>query len=217
MKTDATLQQDIESELAWDPAVVSPHVSVCVRDGVAMLEGTVATLAEKAAAQAAAQRVSGVRAVAVELTVALPVEARRADADIAEAARRALDWSTLVPLEQVQVVVEGGHVTLNGEVDWGFQRMAAEHAVRDLKGVISVRNRVRIASPIDQASVERRISQALARQCREGVAPLSVRVEGTTVHLAGHVHSWDERDAAALAARSAPGVDQIINDVVVSP
>ncbi len=217
MKTDATLQQDVEAELAWDPAIVSPHIGVSARDGVVMLQGTVASLGEKAAAERAAQRVSGVRALAVELTVALPAEARRADAAIASAARQALDWCSLVPLEQVQATVERGHITLNGEVDWDYQRTAAARAVRDLKGVVSVINHIRLASPVDAQAVTRTIAAALARQARAGAAPITVRIDGTTVRLAGHVHSWAERDAAAQAARSAPGVDEVVNDVVVSP
>jgi osmotically-inducible protein OsmY len=216
MKNDARLKQDVEAELAWDPVIISPHIVVSAQDGVVMLEGTVASLAEKAAAERAAQRVSGVRALAVELTVALPDETRRTDADIAAAARHALDWSTLVPLEQVQATVERGHVTLNGEVEWDFQRVAARRAVRDLKGVISVSNHIRLASPIDAPGVERKISEALARYARGESAPVTVRIDGTTVRLAGHVHSWGERDAAAQAARSAPGVSEVINDIVVS-
>ena len=217
MKNDATLKQDVEAELAWDPAIVSPHIIVSARDGVVLLEGTVASLAEKAAAEHATQRVSGVHAVAVDLTVTLPVTAQRPDAAIAAAAMQALDWCTLVPLEQVQATVERGHVTLNGEVDWEFQRAAATRAVRDLKGVISVANHVRLASPIDAQGVERKISEALARQASGGSVPLTVRVDGTTVRLAGRVHSWAERDAAAQAARSARGVAEIINELVVSP
>lgn len=216
MKNDARLQQDVEAELAWDPAIVSPHIAVSAHEGVVMLEGTVASLAEKAAAEHAAQRVSGVRALAVELTVALPAETRRTDADIAAAARQALDWSTLVPQEQVQATVERGHVTLNGEVEWDFQRAAAKRAVRDLKGVIAVANHIRLASPIDAQGVERQISEALARQAHGQSPTVTVRIDGTTVRLTGHVHSWGERDAAAQAARSAPGVSELVNEIVVS-
>lgn len=215
MKSDDQLRQDVEAELAWDPAIVSPHIVVNVREGVVALEGTVASLAEKAAVEEAAQRVSGVRAVAVDLAVEVPVQTRRTDAEIAAAARQALDWTTFVPREQVQVTVEGGCVTLNGEVEWNFQRVAAARAVRDLRGVKSVVNRIRIASPIDATGVEHKISQALARQARGGSIPITVRVDGTTVRLAGHLHSWGERDAAAQAARSAPGVTEVINDIVV--
>jgi osmotically-inducible protein OsmY len=217
MKDDAELKKDIEAELAWDPAVVSPHIAVSAHDGVVMLEGTVSSLSEKAAAEDAARRVSGVRALAVELTVALPAEARRTDAAIAAAARQMLDWSSFVPRDQVQATVEQGHVTLNGEVERDFQRVAAWRAVRDLKGVLSVVNHVRIASPIDAQGLERTISAALARQARGDVPPLSVQVRGTTVRLAGHLRSWAERDAAAQAARSASGVTEVVNDIVVSP
>jgi len=216
MKADAELRQDVEAELAWDPEVSSPHISVTARDGVVTLEGTVPSLTQKLAAERAAQRVSGVRALAMELEVRLPDEGRRADEEIAAAARRALDWTSFVPRDQVQVTVDHGRVTLNGEVEQDYQRAAAERAVRGLRGITSLSNRIGLASPIDARGLERGIADALARQAGETPSRLSVRVHGTTVRLAGHVRSWAERDAAAHAAWSAPGVAQVVNDVVVS-
>ena len=217
MKADAELKIDVEAELAWDPSVASPHVTVDVRDGVVTLGGRVASLAEKHAVVEAARRISGVRALAVELAVVLPGHEKRTDVDIAAAARQALDWSTFVPRDQVLAIVEGGRITLHGEVDRQYQRAAAERAVRGLRGVTAVNNLIRLASPINVPGIEHRIAAALERQAAAGTAPmLTVRVDGTTVRLHGRVRSWAERDAAAEAAWSAPGVGAVVNDVVVA-
>lgn len=216
MKADAELRSDVAAEIAADPSVDAGRVAVAVHDGVVTLSGWVSSLPAKHAAEHAAQRVSGVRALAIDLEVDLPDPACRADEDIAAAARRALDWSVLIPREQVQATVEHGHVTLEGVVDMAFQRSAAERVIRELQGVRSVANHVRLSSPVDVTDLQRQVASALARQSGADAAQLSVRVEGRVVHLGGRVRSWAERDAAAHAAWSAQGVDEVVNDVVVS-
>lgn len=217
MKADDQLKQDVQAELSWDPTIVSPHIRVQAEDGVVTLSGRVASLAEKLAAEDAARRVSGLRALAVDLVVVIPGHARRSDTEIAQAARQALDWCVLVPAGQVVATVEAAHVELQGEVERPFQRRAAERAVRGLRGVASVVNHIRLRSPVDEAGIERRLCDALSLHSLRDRRDLAVAIDGTTVRLSGHLPSWAERDAAAAALRSQPGVERLVNDVVVSP
>src|SRR3954462_5229697 len=138
--TDSELQLDVLNELKWEPSVDAAHIGVSVKDGVVTLSGHVSSYAEKYAAERAAKRVQGVRAVADELDVKLPEGSRRTDEDIAAAAVNALRWNILVPADKIKVTVSKGWVTLEGEVNWQFQRAAAERAVRDLPGVVGVSN-----------------------------------------------------------------------------
>jgi osmotically-inducible protein OsmY len=144
MKNEGQLKRDVESELKWEPSVTEAHIGVSVNDEIVTLSGHVPSYAEKVAAERAAKRVYGVKAVANELDVKLPGSARRSDQDIAQACLSALKANYSVPDQQIKVVVRGGTVTLEGEVHWEFQRDAAAQAVRLLAGVIGVVNRITI-------------------------------------------------------------------------
>ena len=144
MKPDSQLKHDVETELEWDPAVDASHVGVEVKNGVVTLSGHLDSFPEKIAAERAAERVAGVRGIAVELDVRLPGSSRRTDTDIARIAAEALHWNAWVPRDAVKVWAEDGRITLSGELDWDYQRAAAESAVRSLMGVKSVSNQVRI-------------------------------------------------------------------------
>ena len=215
MKTDAQLQNDVEAELAWDPAVTHTNVGVLVKDGVVTLTGHPASQAEKYAIERAAQRVTGVRAIAVELEVKLPQGDERTDADIALAAERALDWSALVPHQAIKVMVENGCITLTGEVDWEYQRRAAEAAVGNLLGVTAVSNQVAVNPRLTAGDITAMIERALARQAQREARHIEVSVNGTDVTLTGTVHSWAERRAAQGVAWSAPGVANVTNHLKV--
>lgn len=215
MKTDAQLQNDVEAELAWDPAVTHTNVGVLVKDGVVTLTGHPASQAEKYAIERAAQRVTGVRAIAVELEVKLPQGDERTDADIALAAERALDWSALVPHQAIKVMVENGCITLTGEVDWEYQRRAAEAAVGNLLGVTAVSNQVAVKPRLTAGDITAMIERALARQAQREARHIEVSVNGTDVTLTGTVHSWAERRAAQGVAWSAPGVANVTNHLKV--
>ncbi|WPG40927.1 BON domain-containing protein [Variovorax sp. EBFNA2] len=214
MKTDAQLRDDIQSELAWDPSFDAANVGVIVKDGVVTLTGHLASFAEKYAVERAAQRVHGVKAVAVEITVKLPFDNERTDADIAAAAERALEWNVLVP-DKIRPMVEKGWLTLNGEVEWEYQRRAAEGAVRNLLGVRGVSNLVNVTPKVRPADVEKNIHDALARQADREAKHVAVAVNGSQVTLRGKVHSWAERKAVQGAAWAAPGVSVVVNDLTV--
>ncbi|WOB10618.1 BON domain-containing protein [Piscinibacter gummiphilus] len=215
MKTDADLKRDVTAELAWDPAIDATHIGVAVNDGVVTLSGHLETFAEKHAATRAAQRVAGVRAVALELDVRLSPSHRRSDTDIATSAEHALRWNTLVPVDAVHPTVDTGWVTLRGEVDWDYQRRAAEKAVRPLVGVVGVSNDITLRAKVKVDNLAQRIQDALTRQAVREARKIKVAVEDGTVRLSGNVHSWQEREAVQGVAWSAPGVRAVVNELSV--
>jgi osmotically-inducible protein OsmY len=215
MKTDTQLRDDVEAELAWDPAIRATNVGVIAKDGVVTLTGHLGSYAEKYAVERAVQRVKGVKALAIEMSVKLAAAYERTDADIALAAERALEWNVLVPDEKIKPMVEKGRVTLGGEVEWEYQRRAAESAVRDLTGVTGVTNLVKVTPQVRPADVERNIHEALARQADREARQLAITVNGSQVTLRGKVHSWAELNAAQGAAWSAPGVSSVVNNLLV--
>ena len=215
MKTDADLKRDVTAELAWDPAVKSTAIGVAVKDGVVTLSGHLETFAEKHAAARAIRRVAGLKAIALELDVKLAPDHKRSDTDIAASAEEALKWNTLVPLESVRLTVDHGWVTLQGDVEWDYQRRSVEKAIRPLMGVVGISNEITLRSVAKAADLSRKIQEALTRQAIREAKHIRVDVDGTTVKLSGTVHSWQERDAAQGVAWSAPGVQAVVDELRV--
>ncbi len=215
MKTDAQLKKDVIAELDWEPAVNASHVGVAVTDGVVTLTGHLDTFAEKHAIERAVQRVAGVKAIAVEVDVKLDPGHKRSDSEIAAAAESALKWHSFVPADRIQLRVEKGWVTLSGEVDWNYQRMSAEKAVRPLTGVVGVSNAITLKASTTPANVAGRIRDALTRHAQHEAKHIEVIVNGSVVTLRGNVDSWPERAAAYGAAWSAPGVLSVVNEIKV--
>ena len=215
MKTDSELKNDVLSELQWDPLVPETKIGVTVNEGVVTLTGHVDTYAEKVAAKRAAERVSGVKALAIEIDVIPAGIHQRSDTEIALAAEHALSWSTSVPQDRVKVTVEKGWVTLKGDLDWNFQRRAVERMVRPLKGVVGVTDNIMLKTLPVPLKLRERIQDALTRQVMREARRIEVLVEGSEVTLRGHVHSWAERNAAEGASWSAPGVTRVNNQLQV--
>lgn len=215
MKTDTELRREVEEELFWESEVPDARVGVAVSEGVVTLTGHLDTYVQKDAAQQAAQRVAGVRAVAVELDV-IPVGShQRSDTEIAAAIEHMLAWSTAVPQDQVKVTVEKGWVTLNGELDQNFQRLAAERMIRPLKGVVGITDKIHLKSTAVPTDLSVRIQSALMRQAMREGKRIDVSVDGGTVTLRGKVRSWAERNAAEGTTWSAPGVSHVNNQLMI--
>ncbi|HWL83022.1 MAG TPA: BON domain-containing protein [Roseomonas sp.] len=206
---DRDLQQRVLDELTWEPSVEAAHIGVAAQDGVVTLSGHVASYAEKLAAEQAAGRVRGVRAIAQEIEVRLPYEKKTDDDEIAGRAVQILRWDAVVPPEAVRVKVEDGLVTLTGEVEWQFQRAAAERAVQKLGGVTGVINLIVVQVKAQQGDVRQRIEEALRRDAELEVGRLTISVTDGRVVLGGHVRTPRERQAAERAAWSAPGVREV--------
>jgi osmotically-inducible protein OsmY len=216
LKTDLDLKADVERELEWEPSVNASAIGVAVRDGVVTLTGEVSSYVEKWQAVKAAERVQGVRVVADEIDVRLPDDHVRTDTDIARAAAMALEWDTAVP-ESVTATVEKGYVTLRGEVEWEYQRQAAERAVRSLTGVKGVNNMIVLKPRVSTTEVRSKILAALSRQAALDARHIEVETHNGTVVLTGHAHSRHEAEAAARAAWSTPGVRKVDNRIEVVP
>ncbi|WP_373986969.1 BON domain-containing protein [Duganella sp. BuS-21] len=215
MKTDHQIQQDVLAELEWEPAVNAAGIGVEVDDGIVTLAGHVESYAEKWDAERAAQRVGGVRALAIEMDVRLPGSSKRDDVDIARTVENSLQWSISVPKDSVHVLVEKGYVTLTGQVSWTYQRDAAILAVRYLMGVTGVSNQILIKQTVSPVAVQAQIEASLKRQAHQDARKIAVSVHGADVTLTGVVPSWTERDLARNAAWSAAGVHNVIDELTV--
>jgi osmotically-inducible protein OsmY len=214
---DTQLQRDVLNELEWEPSVHAAEIGVAVKESIVTLSGTVGTYAEKLAAEKAAKRVRGVKAVAEDIAVKVATGLERTDTDIAYAAVGALGWDVEVPHEKVKVKVEDGWVTLEGEVDWAFQRDAATRVVRYLMGVRGVTNLITIKPRVETWALKRRIADAFKRNAELDAKRIQVDAVGGRVSLYGNVHSWQEHDVATQVAWSAPGVVMVENHLAVSP
>lgn len=215
MKTDAELKKAVQDELSWEPLVPEERVGVAVHEGVVTLTGHLDTYIQKDATRKAAQRVAGVKAVAVELDVIPMGVHQRSDTEIATSIEHALAWNSTVPQDRITATVEKGWVTLSGEVEHNFQRVAAERAIHPLMGVVGITNTVRLKGSAIPSNLSARIQEALVRQAvREGKR-IDVSVDGSVVTLRGRVHSWAERTAAEGTTWSAPGVSRVDNQLTV--
>jgi osmotically-inducible protein OsmY len=211
--TDEEIQKDVLAELKWDAQVQPNEIGVSVKDGVVTLTGWVDSYLKKWAAEDAAQRVAGVKAVANDLEVKLFSE--HTDTDIAEAAIRALQWDAAVPADKIRVTVSKGWITLKGEVEWQFQKQDAERVVRRLTGVTGVSNLITVKPSTTASELKKRIENALVRNAKVDANKITVEVQGSKAILKGAVRAWVEKEEAERVAWLAPGVTSVENRIAV--
>ena len=217
MRTDSQLQKDVIDELKWQPKTRDAEIGVAAKDGVVTLSGSVASYVQRFEAARLAERVNGVRAVADELQVKLPTTSVRTDTDIAHSAVTALKWNIEVPDTRITVRVQEGWITLHGDVDWRYQRTAAEETVQYLTGVKGVNNLITVKQPaVSPDVVRQQIADALKRSATVDAARVSVESkQNGTVVLRGTVRSWTERNDAERAAWATPGVAVVQDELAV--
>jgi osmotically-inducible protein OsmY len=214
VKSDIELKRDVERALEWEPSIDARDIAVAVKNGVVTLTGHVSSYAEKWTAERVAKNVAGVTALANDIRVKL--ENQRTDAEIAESARAALRLDSRILADRVKVIVSNGWVTLEGTVDYYYQKAAAESQVRYITGVKGVTNAIEVVPPIaSPADVKTRIEEALKRTAQLDAKNINVETRGSKIVLTGTVHSWVERHEAELAAWSAPGVSEVENHLIV--
>ena len=204
------------AELNWEPSVNAAQIGVEVSDGIVTLAGHVTRYAEKLNAERAAQRVDGVKALTVEIDVALPGTHKRSDPDLARSARSILQWTAYQPSDDIKVKVENGRVSLSGEVEWDYQRREALESVRHLLGVTGVDDQITLKQTIAALVVKADIETALKRRAQRHALGISVAVQGNDVTLTGVVNSWAERDLARTSAWGAPGVRNVHDNMTVT-
>ncbi|KQW23435.1 ornithine aminotransferase [Afipia sp. Root123D2] len=215
--TDSILRQDIIDELEFDPRFDGEHIGVAVDKNVVSLTGHVNSYAEKVAAITAARRVKGVQAIAENIEVRYPFQKQAADDQIAKRAADILNWDILIPNGAVDVLVQDGWVTLSGNVDWYYNKTAAEDDVRKLSGVRGVTNKITIKPRIEAANVKAKIESALKRHAEVEAKAIRVTVQGgNKVVLEGKVDNWDERRAVENAAWSAAGVASVEDRLTIT-
>jgi osmotically-inducible protein OsmY len=213
MKDDEQLRRDVLAELEYDPSIDARKIGVAVEDGIVTLTGEVSSFAEKWNAERAAERVEGVRGIVNKIEVKIVGD--YSDTDIAREAADALRWNLMVPPGKVIPKVENGYITLTGEVNYDFQRRAAEKAVRYIPGVKGVINLITIKPKVEPKEIKEKIEDALKRMATVDAENIQVEVQGSEIVLRGTVRSWAERHEAEKAAWSAPGVTSVKNYITV--
>lgn len=215
VKTDSQLKTDVEAELKWDPRVNANEVGVAVKHGVITLTGTVDSYSKRYSAEEAAHRVRGVKAVANDIELRLLESTARNDSDIAGAAVHALEWDAMVNVEDLDVTVSKGWITLKGTVNWPFEKHDAERVVQRLTGVRGVSNLLTIKPRLAASDLKRNIEQAIVRTAQTDASHIQVAVDGSKVVLTGNVSIFAEKQAAERTAWAAAGVTAVDNRITV--
>jgi osmotically-inducible protein OsmY len=217
MRSDSEIERDVKEELQWDPDLDATDIAVSAKKGVVTLTGFVRSYTDKYEAEAAAKRVAGVAGVANDIEVRMPSVDERPDPEIARDAVAAIKSQLPISSEHIKVVVKNGWVTLEGQVEWQYQRSTAETAVRRIKGVKGVSNLIQLKPRAAPAEIKKKIQDAFKRNAEIDANRIMVETNGGEVILKGTVRSWIEREEAERVAWSAPGVTKVEDHIIVSP
>ena len=217
MKSDEEIERDVREELKWDPDLDAEDIAVSVKNGVVTLAGFTRSYTDRLEAEAAAKRVAGVHAVANDIEVRLPAIDQRPDPDIARDAVAALKAELPISHDKIKVIIKDGWVTLEGAVEWRYQKNTADSAVRKVKGVKGVTNVITVKPKVEPSELQRKIQEAFKRNAEVDANRITVEAKGSEVILKGTVRSWIEREEAERVAWSAPGVTKVEDRIVVSP
>ena len=216
MRLDSDVRRDVEDELRSDPDIDATDIAVAVKDGSVMLTGFVRSFRQRRRAEQDVKRLAGVVGIANNIEVRLSIIHRRPDSEIARDAVEAIKRDLPLSWEKIKAIVEDGWITLEGEVEWHYQRERAEEAVQGLRGIRGVTNKIEVRPRVPPMEIKRRIEQALRRSAELDASRISVEASGSEIILRGGVRSWAEREEADRAAWSAPGVTKVDNRIKIN-
>ncbi|MGZ5191141.1 MAG: BON domain-containing protein [Flavisolibacter sp.] len=211
MKSDAQIQQDVMNELKWNPYLQASRIGVSVKNAIVTLSGQVDSYSHKIEAERSAKKVTGVAGIAEDIQIGVSPVYKKTDPEIAESVLHALKWHSAVPNDKIKIKVEDGVVTLEGLVDWDFQRNSARNAMVNLTGVRNVINLITIRVATTATDVKNKISEAFHRAATIDAHNINVEVVGNKAILRGKVRSLAEKEDAADAAWCAPGISIVEN------
>jgi osmotically-inducible protein OsmY len=217
MRSDIDIKRDVEAELRWNPDIDATDIAVSVKNGVVTLSGFVRSYAQKYEAEQTAKRVNGVAAVANDVEVRLPIFNQRPDPEIARDAVEEIEKNLPYSSDHIRVIVRDGWVTLEGSVEWNYQRQRAEQVVRRVRGVKGVTNLMALQPRVPPVEVKHKIEEAFRRSAELDANRITVETDGGTVTLRGTVRSWAERQEAERVAWATPGVVRVENLIAISP
>ena len=215
MKTDSQIQKDVMAQLKWEPFLNATEIGVAVKNGIVTLSGKVDSYLKKLAAEDAAKKISGVKAIAEDIQIGVSPADKKTDTEIAEAVVNALKWHTAVQEDKIKIKVENGLVRLEGEVEWEYQKTNAKAAVANLTGVNGVINLIVVKPKIVSAAIEKRINEAFHRSATIDSSKITADVVGSKITLRGKVRSYTEKEDAENAAWNAPGVTSVKNELEI--
>ncbi len=215
MKNDAQIQTDVQNQLKWEPQLNAAEIGVAVKNGIVTLSGIVDTYPKKMAAERVSKNVIGVKAVALDIQVGISPVNRKSDAEIAEACVNALRWDSSVPDDKIKVKVENGTVSMEGTVEWGYQRLAAKNALVKLTGVKGVNNMIVVKQKPSSIDIKQRIRESFITTAGHEADNIRLEVLGSKVTLKGSVKSHYEKEEAENTAWATPGVNEVENKIEV--